>query len=96
MFKILESEDFIFERNKILSELYNKTLSEKTVRKVFKNIENKLFLIKQNPEMYRKRESNFRIIPLDSYNILYKVFLDKKIIKIYSIVYSASNYQEYK
>jgi len=96
MFEILESDDFIFERNKILFELYNRSFSEKIVIKLFNKIEEKLLLVKNNPEIFRKRESNFRIIPINSYNILYKVFFDEKIIKIYSIIYSASNYQEYK
>jgi mRNA-degrading endonuclease RelE of RelBE toxin-antitoxin system len=96
MFKVLETDDFIFERNEILKELYNRTLSEKTVRNLFKKIKNKLLLIKENPEIFRIRESCFRIIPMNSYSILYKIDLKQKIIKIYSIVYSASNFQEYK
>ena len=69
---------------------------KKIVRKLFKDIQEKILPLKENPEMFRKRESDFRIIPMNSYNILYKVFLKEKLVKIYSIVYSASNYQEYK
>ena len=84
---ILYLKEMKFQLNYII-----KLFSEKLVRKLFNDIENRLLLIKENPEMYRVRESNFRIIPLKSYNILYKVFFEEKIIKIYSIVYSASNY----
>ena len=95
MYLIEKSEDFLLERNDILSYVYRKTCSINITTDLFNKIESKILLLKITPEMFRKRESWFRIIPLNSYSILYKVFLDEKIVRIYSIVYSSSNYQEY-
>ena len=96
MFRILESEDFIDERNQILTNIYKKTYSQEITLNLFNEIEKNLLLIKENPKIFRKRESNFRIIPMNSYSILYKVFEKEKLIKVYSIVYSASDYKEYQ
>ncbi len=96
MYLIEKSEDFLFERNEILTDFYEKTLSKENTLDLFNKIESKILLLKIFPNAYMKRESWFRIIPIKKYSILYKTFSNQKLVKIYSIVYSSSNFPEYK